>query len=338
MSEKFTIAIPMAGLGTRLRPHTWSKPKSLIHLAGQTVLDHVLAQFDSLPWVKQAEWVFIIGSNQRQQVDAHMQVHHPEKKYHFVVQEVMRGQADALYLAREHLHGPMLMTFSDTLIETDLASLDTFDWDGLAWVKPVPDPRRFGVAEVNSEGFVTHLVEKPEDISNNLALVGFYYFRSGEALVKAIEEQVQRNIQLKGEYYLADTINILLEQGAKFKTQEVQTWLDAGTRASLLETNAYLLEHGHARIPPAGKLEGVAIVPPVHIPDDAEISAGSQIGPHVSLGRSVHILRSSLRECIVEEGAEITDAFLRGSHIGRNTHVKGFHGTLNIGDDSIVEQ
>ncbi len=338
MQKKFTIAIPMAGLGTRLRPHTWSKPKPLIHLAGQTVLDHVLAQFDSLPGVNQAEWVFIVGPNQQAQVEAHLKEHHPRKIVHFVVQEVMRGQSDALHLAHQYLQGPMLMTFSDTLIEADLAFLDKVDLDGLAWVKPVPDPRRFGVAEVNAEGLVTRLVEKPQDISNNLALVGFYYFKCGDDLMIAIEEQVKRNVQLKGEYYLTDTINIMLEQGAKFKTQAVTIWLDAGTRTSLLETNAYLLDHGNAHAPPAGKLEGVTIVPPVHIPDDAEISPGSQIGPHVAMGKNVKIERSNLKESIVEDGAHVADSTLQGSHIGRNTHVKGAHGTLNIGDDAWVEQ
>jgi glucose-1-phosphate thymidylyltransferase len=257
--------------------------------------------------------------------------------YSIVVQEIMRGQADALYLARSHLHGPMLMTFSDTLISTDLAFLAQIDLDGIAWVKPVPDPRRFGVAEVNKEGFLTKLVEKPQDISNNLALVGFYYFRSGEVLVDAIEEQMQRNLQLKGEYYLADTVNILLERGARFRTREVEVWLDAGTRDSLLETNAYLLDHGHARLPASVHLKGVTIVPPVHIPDDVEIGPGSSIGPHVTLGRNVRIEHSTLRESIVEEGSFVSDSTLQGSHIGRNSHVKGARGTLSIGDDSQVE-
>jgi glucose-1-phosphate thymidylyltransferase len=337
MSQNFTIAIPMAGFGTRLRPHTWSKPKPLIPLAGQTVLDHVLAQFNTLPGLEQADWVFIVGPNQQSQVEAHLQTFHPDLDYHIVVQEIMRGQADALYLARSHLHGPMLMTFSDTLISTDLAFLARTDLDGIAWVKPVPDPRRFGVAEVNGDGFVTKLVEKPQDISNNLALVGFYYFCSGEALMGAIEEQMQRKVQLKGEYYLADTINILLERGARFKTREVEVWLDAGTRTSLLETNAYLLDHGHAHLPAPANLDGVTIMPPVHIPDDASIGAGSSLGPHVTLGRNVRIERSILRECIVEEGALISDSVLHNSHIGRNSHVKGARGILSIGDDSQVE-
>ncbi len=189
MANTLKIAVPMAGLGSRMRPHTWSKPKPLIAIAGKTVLDYVLEQFNSLPQSLDVEYVFIIGPNQREQVEAHMRQHHPQKKAHYVIQEVMRGQSDALYLAREYLHGPMLMAFSDTLIETDLSRLDQVEEDGLAWVKPVEDPRRFGVAVVDENGWITRLVEKPQDLTNNLVVVGFYYFKRAEDLLSAIEEQ-----------------------------------------------------------------------------------------------------------------------------------------------------
>jgi glucose-1-phosphate thymidylyltransferase len=158
----------------------------------------------------------------------------------WVVQEVMRGQSDALWNARQHLTGPMLMTFSDTLVETDLSGLNTETLDGVAWVKPVPDPRSFGVAEVNAAGRVTRLVEKPQDLSNNLVVVGFYYFRSAEALLDAIQEQFRRNLSLNNEFFLAEAVNVMLEQGLQFRRQEVGTWLDAGKPVTILETNAWL--------------------------------------------------------------------------------------------------
>jgi glucose-1-phosphate thymidylyltransferase len=336
MPERYTIAIPMAGYGTRMRPHTWSKPKPLIQLADKTVLDHVMDQFTSLPGIHNAEWVFIISPGQQVQVEEHMQHHHPHKKVHYIVQEVMKGQSDALYLAREFLKGPMLMSFSDTLIETDLSFLPKVKHDGVAWVKTVPDPRRFGVAEIDKDGWVTRLVEKPKEILNNRAVVGFYYFRSGEQLMSAIEEQVKRGVSLNGEYFLTDTINVLLEKSAHFSIKVVETWLDAGTRESLLETNRYLLDHGHGSNASLHIQNGVKIIPPVYIPHDVEITSGC-IGPHVSLGHGVKLISVNLSDAIIEDKTQVEESNLTHSHIGRNSTVKGARGQVNIGDDSWIE-
>ena len=336
MTDPISIAIPMAGYGTRMRPHTWSKAKPLIHLAGKTVLDYALAQFDTLPGVEYARWVFICSPFQLDQVKEYMGKVHPAKKVEYVIQAVMRGQSDALYLAREFLHGPMLMSFSDTLIETDLSFLPEVKHDGVAWVKSIPDPRRFGVAEVNADGRVTRLVEKPKDINNNRAVVGFYYFKSAELLMSAIEEQMQRGISLKGEYFLTDTVNVLLEKGAHFSIQEVQTWLDAGTRDSLLETNRYLLEHGNDNSAEAAKHPGVRVIPPVFIPADAALE-GCTLGPGVSLAEGVNLRNVTASDAIIERGAKVEDSTLTHSHLGRDVTVRGAHGQLNIGDNSIVD-
>lgn len=336
MTDTIKIAIPMAGYGSRMRPHTWSKPKPLIHLAGRTVLDYALAQFDSLPGIENAEWVFIVGPYQLEQVRDYTRAVHPKKKVHYVVQHLMRGQSDALYLAREHLKGPMLMSFSDTLIETDLSDLMDETADGIAWVKRVDDPRRFGAARLNQDGSVNRLIEKPKDVRDNLVLVGFYYFRQGESLMAAFEEQFRRNIALKGEYFLADAINLMIDKSAHFRTRSVDTWLDAGTRDATLGTNQYLLAHGHDNSAEASKRTGVHIIPPVFIPADAKIS-NATIGPHVSLGREVELDSVTLEDCIIEDRAKVTDCQLTHSHLGRDVVVKGARGKLNIGDNCIVE-
>ncbi len=336
MTHTLTIAIPMAGFGTRMRPHTWSKPKSLLPLAGKTVLDYVLAQFNSVPASFNIEYVFIVGPGQQTAIEAHMRQHHPDLRVHYVVQEVMRGQSDALYLAREHLHGPMLMAFSDTLIETDLSFLAHTDLDGIAWVKPVPDPRRFGVAEVNAEGWVTRLIEKPQDLSNNLVVVGFYYFRSGEALIEAIAEQMRRGLALRGEYFLADAINILLERGARFRTQKVDIWLDAGIPEALLETNRYLLEHGHDNSAEAAQRPGVTVVPPVYVHPEARLN-NVVIGPHVSVGRGCVLESCVISNSILDEEALIRDAVLKASLLGRRARFEGSAHRLNLGDDTWVK-
>ena len=332
MPETLKIAIPMAGLGTRMRPHTWSKPKPLIALAGKTVLDYVLEQFDSLPESTRVEFIFIVGPNQIQQVQEHMHDCYPETAVHYVVQENMRGQSDALNLAREYLSGPLLMTFSDTLIETDLSTLYQTAHDGIAWVKPVPDPRRFGVAGLDEQGWIKRLVEKPTEMSNNLAVVGFYYFRKSEDLLAAIEEQMQRNVKVKGEFFLTDAINIMIEHGARFSTNQVETWLDAGIPEALLETNRYLLEHGHDNSAEAAR-PGVAIIPPVFIHPSAVIE-NSVIGPYVSLGEDCVLKEVVVHNSIFDEGAQVTHMVIERSLLGRNVQVQGSSMRLNLGDQS----
>jgi len=326
----------MAGLGTRMRPQTWSKPKPLIHLAGKTVLDYVIEQFQAIPRFKDAQFVFIISPNQEDQVIPYMQENHPDKDVHYVVQELMRGQSDALYLAKEYLKGPMLMVFSDTLIESDLAFLDEETLDGIAWVKEVPDPRRFGVAEVNKKGHITRLVEKPKDIKNNLAVVGFYYFRKGSDLISAIKQQVDEDISINGEFFLVDAINLMIKNGKTIRVQAVDVWLDAGKPEALLETNRYLLENDNDNSSDAGKRKKATIIPPVYIHPQAEIK-DSVIGPHVSINKSARIENTILRNSIVEEGAVIKRMVLENSLIGRSAAVRGRAEIMNIGDNSWIE-
>ena len=336
MKKHYKIAIPMAGLGTRMRPHTWSRPKPLIHLAGKTVLDYVIGQFETLPRFNQAEIVLILGPNQDEQVVPYVRENHPEKKVHYLIQKEMKGQSDALYLARDLLRGPMLMSFSDTLIETDLSFLDDEKLDGVAWVKPVPDPRRFGVAELDDEGLITRLIEKPKNAENNLAVVGFYYFRNGEDLMKAIEVQMEQGIMLEKEYFLADAINILITNGAAMRPEKVEVWLDAGKPEAVLETNRYLLSHGSDNTEETRKRKGVTIIPPVFIHPDAKIE-NCVIGPHVSIGKGACVKESILKNSIVEQDADIEKMVLERSLIGRMAGVKGRAETMNIGDNSWIE-
>ncbi len=333
MTSSYKIVIPMAGLGSRMRPHTWNRPKPLLYLAGMTVLDHSLEQFKSLPDLENAEYVFIVSPNQGEQIQEHMQSVHPEKKVHFLVQEQMEGQSKALYLAKELLNGPVLVAFSDTLIETDLAFLSHETVDGIAWVKPMDDPRRFGVVELDQNGYATKLTEKPTDISNNLVVVGFYYFREGLKLIEAIEEQIKRGKTLKGEFFLSEAINIMLEKGARIKTQQTEVWLDAGIPEALLETNRYLLDHGRCNCVPMETKEGVTIIPPVSIPANVNLKS-AVIGPHVTLGESCDLENVVIRNSIIEAGTKIVDMVIESSLIGRDVILEGRPERLNIGDNS----
>ncbi len=328
------VVIPMAGLGTRLRPHTWSKPKQLVSVAGKAVLDHVLDTLSSIPDSMEIELINIVGYL-GDQIESYIKSHYPNLKSYFVLQENPRGQSHAVQLAREYLHGPMLIVFADTLIETDLTFLPHEPAEAIAWVKPVPDPRRFGVAVVNEDDRVTRLIEKPSDMSNNLAVVGFYYFKEATDLLDAIDEQMRRGMQLKGEFFLADAVNIMLERGVNMRIQKVETWLDAGTPEAILETNRYLLEHGLDNHPAGLKDDCVVINSPVFIHPTAKVS-GSIIGPYVSLGAGCVVEKSIISDSILEDEAEAYGVILEDSLVGRRAVLKRRAGTINAGDNTVV--
>lgn len=324
----------MAGLGTRLRPHTWSRPKQLISVADQTVLDHVLSMFGSLTQDWSIEFIFIVGYL-GEKIKAHMEKVHPELDVKYVVQEEMLGQSHALYLGKEYLTGPILMVFADTLIESDLSFLTNETADGVAWVKAVPDPRRFGVAIPDEQGWVKRLVEKPQDADNNLVVVGCYYLREAKDLLRAIEEQMQRDTQLKGEYYLADALNIALENGLRMRIQQVDIWLDAGTPEYVLSTNQYLLENGHDNSAEAAQRQNVTIIPPVYVHPEAIIE-NAILGPFVSIGAGCQVKSSILRNTILEAGASVVDTVLEDSLIGQQTRIHGKVNQVNAGDHTQI--
>jgi glucose-1-phosphate thymidylyltransferase len=334
MSQTIKVVIPMAGLGTRLRPHTWSKPKQLISVAGKAVLDHVLDTLSSLPPDWEIELVNIVGYL-GEQIEAHIRTNYPHIKAHYVLQDDPRGQSHAIYLARHLLSGPMLMVFADTVIETDLSFLAAEKSQAVTWVMPVADPRRFGVAVTDAHDCVARLIEKPQSMENNLAVVGFYYFQSAEELVSAIEEQMRRDLQLKGEFFLADAVNIMLERGLKMRAEKVGVWLDAGTPEALLETNRYLLSNGLSSNSQAAARPGVVIVPPVFIHPTAEVT-NSIVGPYVSVGAGCCVERSILSDSILEDEARVTDVILENSMVGRRAHIQRRAGVINAGDQTVV--
>lgn len=329
-STSLKIVIPMAGYGVRLRPHTWSRPKQLIRMADKMVIDHVLDGFASLPKNIQPEYIFIVGYL-GEKIEDYMHLSHPELKVHYVEQSEMRGQSHAILLAKDHLDGPSLVIFPDTIIETDFSFISTETTGAVAWVKAVPDPRRFGVADLGDGGFVSHLVEKPQDVDNNLALVGCYYFQDSQELLVAIEEQIQRNLSLKNEFYLADAVNVMLDHGLKMRVQPVDTWLDAGTPDDVLNTNRYLLEHGHDNTDEASAHKKTVILPPVFIHPTATVE-NSVIGPYTAIGADCIIQSCIIRDSIIDDCSAVTDVVMDHSLIGQAVHIQRKAGVLNIGD------
>ena len=322
----------MAGYGVRLRPHTWSRPKQLIRMADKLVIDHVLDTFSNLPNRAQAEFIIIVGYL-GEKIQEYMSQAYPDLNVHFVEQSEMRGQSDAIYLAREYLDGPMLMLYGDTLIRSDFSFVPQENCSAVAWVKAVPDPRRFGVASLGSDGLVTHLVEKPQDMDNNLVLVGCYYFRDSRAVLTAIEEQMRRNITLKGEFFLADAINIMLEQGLQMRVEHVDTWLDAGTPDDVLSTNRYLLEHGHDNTEAARANKKSIILQPVFVHPNAVIE-DSVVGPYAAIGAGCKIKSCIIRDSIIDDCSNVENVIMEHSLVGREAHIHSQAGIMNVGDQT----
>src|SRR5450432_346428 len=261
------VIIPLAGFGTRLRPFTYTKPKPLINVAGKPVLGHLL---DKLAELDIDEYIFIVGYL-GEQVEDYVKTNY-KLNARFVEQKDMLGQAHAIWLAREYLDdGPTFILFVDTLFEADLSELGKTEADALIFVKEVPDPRSFGVVTLDQEGYITSFVEKPQSMENRLAVVGLYYFKRGNMLIEAVQNLMDRKIMTKGEYFLADAMHLMVQDGLKFRIVPVSVWLDCGKPDTVLETNRYLLEHGHDNGSRYVTSDSI-IVPPVHIDPSAKIT------------------------------------------------------------------
>ena len=320
--------ILLAGLGTRLRPHTYSKPKPLVQVAGKPVLGHIL---DSLAELHLEETIFIVGYL-GDQIQKYVTDHYPNMRARYVEQAEMKGQAHAILLAKEYIDQPVLIIFGDTIWETDFSRLERVTHDGLIYVKEVSDPRRFGVVQMHN-GFVTQFVEKPSKPISNLAVVGVYYFRAWQMLMECIDALIERNVQTKGEYFLADAMQLMIEEGAKLEVETIPIWEDCGTREAILKTNRYLLAKQGSY---AKQVEGSVILPPVYISDDAYIK-NSIIGPNVSISENTKVENSIVRDCIISEGSQIENAMLESSLVGKDALVRGTFERLNVGDSSEVD-
>ena len=326
------IILPMAGYGTRLRPHTWSVPKPLVPLAGKTMIDHI---FDRLLPLNPEEIICIVGYL-GDQIETYVREHY-DVPTRFVVQPDMRGQAHAIALTREFVPGDALVMFADTVFEADFSPLVDLPQQGLngaIYVKEIDDPRRFGIAMIDGQGIATQLVEKPENPQSNLALVGIYYFADMASVYSAIDELIASGRMTKGEYYLADAVQVLIDRGQRLQTMTVPVWEDCGKPEELLQTNRYLLgqlaERG--QIAPRQYADSVVIQPATI--DPSAVIRRSVVGPNVSIGAGATLDGVVIENSIIGDHAALSYMTLTDSIISTDA---GMHGTmlrLNLGAGS----
>jgi glucose-1-phosphate thymidylyltransferase len=323
------VVIPLAGFGTRLRPHTYTKPKPLVNVAGKPVLGHIL---DKLLDLEVEEIIFIVGYL-GEQIENYVETHY-QFNARYVEQKEMLGQAHAIFLARDFLPGSGLIIFVDTIFETDLSHLGEVDADGVIYVKGVEDPRRFGVV-VLGNGRITRLIEKPTSMEHNLAVIGLYYLQAMPWLMEAIGQLMEQGITTGGEFYLADALQLMVNDGARLIAQPVEVWKDCGKPETVLETNRYLLTHGQGNSHQVVTQDSL-LIPPVHIDSTARI-VHSIVGPYVTIAPRCEVRNSVIRDSIIDEGARIADTMLEQSLIGKDALVKGRCQKLNVGDSSSVD-
>lgn len=320
------VIIPLAGLGTRLRPHTLTKPKPLVNVAGKPVLAHILDSLQQLP----IEEVLFITGYLGEQIEAFVRDRYSLKS-RFIKQEQQLGQAHAIGLTKGMVDEDVLIIFVDTIFEADLARLSSLCSDGVVYVHEVDDPRRFGVAVVRN-GYIQRLVEKPSEPVSHLAVIGVYYFKDAASLYDAIDELIAKDIKTGGEYYLADAIQILIDRGARIEAWPVEVWEDCGKLETLLQTNRFLLTKTGGN---CTQLPGSIVCPPIFVAPSARVE-GSIVGPYVTIADNAVVRSAIVKDSIINEGALIEETMLSNSVIGSNAVVRGNFTRLNVGDASEI--
>lgn len=317
--------IPVAGVGTRLRPHTHTSPKPLLHVAGKPILGHIL---DQLATLSPERVIFVVGHMGDQIIDfVKGQYDHDTL---FIEQTELLGLGYAAYLALEHTGDEdVLILLGDTIIDCDLKAL-VASGDNVLGLKQVDDPRRFGIAEVQG-GRIVRLVEKPEQPASDLAVVGVYYIRDSALLREELKHLIAHDVTSRGEYQITDALQRMIDRGRTLVPFAIEGWYDCGQKESLLATNRALL----AGAPHAVSGDGAVFVPPVFVAPDAVVE-GAIIGPFVSIGPGAHVSNCIVRDSIISAGARVSDILLEGSLVGNGTEIRGHFKKFNVGDDSEV--
>jgi glucose-1-phosphate thymidylyltransferase len=322
------VIIPLAGKGTRLRPHTYLTPKPMMKVAGKPVMSYVLDELKKLGNVE--EIVYITG-HLKEKVEEYARAEMDVPSV-FIEQKVQDGTAGAIALAKPYVDQPVLIIFVDTIFDADLSKVKTVDADGIIWVKEVEDYQRFGVVVTDKDGNMTKIVEKPKTPISKRANIGLYYIKNWRLLFEGVDHTLKQP-KNQGEYFLTDAFQYMIDKGAKIKVIDVEGWYDAGKIETMLETNEAMLKRGRARRPKS--VGDSTIIDPVYIEDNVTLKK-SKVGPNVSIGAGSVLEGAEVSHSIIGTNAKITKSVLKNSLVGDDTVVEGVKGEVTVGDHSEV--
>lgn len=332
------IIVPMAGRGSRLRPHTLTVPKPLLPLAGKPIVQRLIEDITKVCNETVDEIAFVIGDfgsdveksliNIAESLGARGSIYH---------QTDPLGTAHAILCAKQSMIGNIVVAFADTLFKADF-KLDT-SADGIIWVKQIDNPEAFGVVKLDDNNVITDFVEKPTTLVSDLAIIGIYYFNDGEKLASELQYLIDNDIKEKGEYQLTNALENLKQKGEKFIPGKVDNWLDCGNKDVTVQTHSQMFElnpHYH-KVSETAQLNNSVIIPPCYIANGVTIN-NSIIGPNVSIGDNTNITRCNINNSIIQNNTNINNSILSNSMIGNNVDYNGNVLDLSIGDFCVVKE
>lgn len=333
------IIVPMAGIGSRLRPHTLTIPKPLTLIAGKPIVQRLVEDIVKVVDQKVEEIAFVIGpSFPKDTEEKLMAIAHSLGAVGKVsVQEAALGTAHAIQCAKDSLEGPCVVAFADTLFKADF-TLDG-ETDGAIWVKQVEEPSAYGVVKLQ-DGLITDFVEKPDEFISDLAIIGIYYFKNGEILREEIQYLLDHDIKDKGEYQLTNALEHMKQKGLKFVPGQVNEWMDCGNKEITIDTNSKILQFAlkeHENLISKNiTLENSKIIEPCYIGDNV-ILKNTTIGPNVSLGDDNVVENSHITNSLIQTNTTIKNANLNEAMIGNHAYFDGDFSSISIGDYSILK-
>jgi len=331
------IIVPMAGRGSRLRPHTLTIPKPLIPVAGKPIVQWLVEDIVKVCGKKVDEIAFVIGDFGKEVEESLVKVAEGlGAKGSIYYQDEPLGTAHAILCAKDSLEGNCVVAFADTLFKADF-TLDS-SRDGIIWVSQIDDPSAFGVVKLNEENIITDFVEKPETFISDLAIIGIYYFNNGEYLRSELQYLLDNNIKEKGEFQLTNALENMKNKGTKFSPGKVEEWLDCGNKDATIYTNERVLEYNGNLINDSVQIINSEVIPPCFIGANTIIK-NAKIGPHVSLGSNTVVENSVINKTIIQNDSMITNAKLSNSMIGNHVNFDGKNTQqeVSIGDFSEVK-
>lgn len=331
------IIVPMAGRGTRLRPHTLTVPKPLIPIAGKPIVQRLVEDIAGVCDEKIDQIGFIIGRDFGAEVEADLKevARSVGGEGHIFYQDDKLGTAHAILCAQDLLKGNLIVAFADTLFQADF-KLDSSK-DGIIWVQQVDDPSAFGVVKMDSNEVITDFVEKPDTFVSDLAIIGIYYFKDGEFLRRELQYLIDNNIKDKGEFQLTNALENMKNKGSQFVPGQVSEWLDCGNKNATVYTNKRYLEYikDQELVHNSAQLKNTVIIPPVYLAENVSVE-NSIIGPHVSVGAGTSIKNSIIQNSIIQTNSAINNANFKNSMIGNFVTLEGKTNDLSIGDYNSV--